>query len=156
MQVEDLTLLAALRYFNVTMTRADFLSDLGRLEGQLKQTIPSVGCISSTDMHASSRCMFSKDLDNCYRCTHCQSCANSTSLTHSSGCEACHASAYLQNSKYCTGGAYLIHCTACTDCTYCVGCVGLTKKDFHILNVPYSRTEYFKALNQLKRELGIR
>jgi hypothetical protein len=33
--------------------------------------------------------------------------------------------------------------------------VGLSKKDFHILNVPFSRTEYFKVVNRLRKELGI-
>ena len=37
-----------------------------------------------------------------------------------------------------------------------VGCVGLVKKDFHILNVGYSRKEYFEILEKLKRELGVR
>ena len=62
---------------------------------------------------------------------------SSISATHSSG-------------EACTGSAYLIQCSSCIDCTYCYGCVGLTKKEFHILNVAYSRTEYFALLKTLR------
>jgi hypothetical protein len=44
---------------------------------------------------------------------------------------------------------------ACADCTYCFGCVGLVKKEFHILNVPYPRTQYFEIVKRLTAELGI-
>jgi hypothetical protein len=50
----------------------------------------------------------------------------------------------------------LIKCTGCSDCNYCFGCVGLSGKDFHILNEPYGRTEYFALIGKLSRELGIR
>jgi hypothetical protein len=33
--------------------------------------------------------------------------------------------------------------------------VGLVRKDFHILNVQYSRTQYFELLEKLKAELGL-
>ena len=41
------------------------------------------------------------------------------------------------------------------DCNYCFGCVGLSKKDFHILNVPFPRTEYFKQVKRLREALGV-
>ena len=62
----------------------------------------------------------------------------------------------MTNSRNCHNSAYLIHCVGCTDCNYCVGCVGLHKADFHILNVKYSRSEFFAILKKLKRELGIK
>jgi hypothetical protein len=138
------------------MNRTEFLREVSRLEAELQGGIPSPGCISSTDMTASSRCMFSSELENCYRCTHCEKSSGCTHLSHSQGCDACHASAYLTNCRHCTDSAYLVHCVACVDCTYCFGCVGLTKKDFHILNQKYSRKEYFDTVLKLKRELGIR
>jgi hypothetical protein len=33
--------------------------------------------------------------------------------------------------------------------------VGLAKKDFHILNVKYTRSEYFRIVEALKAELGL-
>ena len=49
-----------------------------------------------------------------------------------------------------------VRCTDCTSCTYCFGCVGLSKKDFHILNVGFSRQEYFELTKRLKKELNVR
>ena len=69
--------------------------------------------------------------------------------------KSCHACAYCVQCENCTGSAYLILCRSLQDCNYCFGCVGLSKKDFHILNVPFSRTEYFKVTNRLRKELGI-
>jgi hypothetical protein len=43
-----------------------------------------------------------------------------------------------------------VECEACNDCTYCYGCVGLSKKEFHILNVPYDRKAYFALVKQLQ------
>jgi hypothetical protein len=43
-----------------------------------------------------------------------------------------------------------------SECNYCFGCVGLAKKDFHILNVGFSRTEYFEISARLRKELGLR
>ena len=40
--------------------------------------------------------------------------------------------------------AYLVLSRNLSDCNYCFGCVGLSKKDFHILNVAFPRKEYFE------------
>lgn len=40
-------------------------------------------------------------------------------------------------------------------CTYCFGCVGLSNKDFHILNEPYARREYFAIVARLNKDLRI-
>jgi hypothetical protein len=48
-----------------------------------------------------------------------------------------------------------VRCTSCAECTYCFGCVGLVKRDFHILNVRYSRAEYFEITSKLRAEMGI-
>jgi hypothetical protein len=47
-------------------------------------------------------------------------------------------------------------CKNLSDSTYCFGCVGLSKKDFYILNVPFSRQEYFELTKKLRRELNIK
>jgi hypothetical protein len=51
--------------------------------------------------------------------------------------------------------AYLVRSVGCSGCTYCFGCVGLSRKDFHILNVPYERQEYFAKIAELRRMLRI-
>ena len=43
-----------------------------------------------------------------------------------------------------------------SDCTYCFGCVGLSKKDFYVLNVPFTRQEFFEVTKRLRKELGLR
>jgi hypothetical protein len=47
--------------------------------------------------------------------------------------------------------SYLVRCFDCTSSSYCYGCVGLVGKDFHILNEPYSRSEYFAITAKLKK-----
>jgi hypothetical protein len=42
-----------------------------------------------------------------------------------------------------------------SECNYCFGCVGLTRADFHILNEPYDRSEYFKIVKALTRALRL-
>jgi hypothetical protein len=37
---------------------------------------------------------------------------------------------------------------------YCFGCAGLSGKEFHILNEPYPKSEYFIITQKLMRELG--
>ena len=146
----------SLGYAFERMNRAEFLSELSRLERWFKDEAPSIGCIGSSDVRASAACMFSHNLENSHRCTHCSDCVDCSDLSHSTGCASCHASAYLAESRHCTHSAYLVRCVSCTECTYCFGCVGLSKKDFHILNQPYSRKEYFAVVEKLKKELGLR
>lgn len=137
------------------MNRAEFLSELGKLQRAYESELPCTGCLSSTNVRGSSHCMFSHNLTGCHYCTHCNGCDDCTNLSHSSGCTSCHQSAYLIDCGGCSKSAYLVRSVACIECTYCFGCVGLSKKDFHILNVKYKRDEYFKQLKVLKRELGL-
>jgi hypothetical protein len=51
--------------------------------------------------------------------------------------------------------AYLVRSVGCTGCTYCFGCVGLARKDFHILNVPYSRQDYFAITAKLAQQVRL-
>ena len=63
--------------------------------------------------------------------------------------------AYCVQSENCTHRAYLVLCRNLSDCNYCFGCVGLSKKDFHILNVAFPRKEYFEITARLRKELGL-
>lgn len=112
----------------------------------------SYGC---TGCQRCTNCMFCKDCDTCYQCTHCTRCKHCSNCSHCVDSNSLTGCAYCVESEACTNSAYLVRCRKLSDCTYCFGCVGLSKKDFHILNVPFSRTEYFKAVARLKKELGI-
>ncbi|HEY0713026.1 MAG TPA: hypothetical protein VGF45_10155, partial [Polyangia bacterium] len=70
--------------------------------------------------------------------------------THCVDSVACHDCTHCERSEGCRGSAYLVQCYSCSDCTYCYGCVGLSKKEFHILNVGYDRKTYFAMIKQLQ------
>ena len=116
------------------MTRTEFQAELQRLRREAGVTEANAGSFRSDDCRGCLRCMFCSGCTNCYRCTHC------------TGCEATTGSSHCLR---CTGSAYLVQCASCSDCTYCTGCVGLARKEFHILNQPYSRTEYFALIKTL-------
>jgi hypothetical protein len=113
------------------------------------------GSVRCERCRACVSCMFCKDCEACHRCTHCTGCQASSHLTHCHDCTGCHDSAYCEQSVNCAGASYLVLCRDCSDCTYCFGCVGLAKKDFHILNRPYPRAEYFRIMEKLRGVLGL-
>ena len=135
--------------------KADFLAEYARLEREHLAGKPNIGSYRSEGCELCDRCMFCLDCRSCHKCTHCVGCEECSDCSHSRACRSCHACAYCVDCSVCSGGAYLVRCTACVDCTYCFGCVGLVRKDFHILNVQYSRTQYFELLEKLKAELGL-
>lgn len=51
---------------------------------------------------------------------------------------------------YCRYSAYL---DSCEECEYCFGCVGLRKKKYCILNKQYSKEEYEKLVEKIKRNM---
>lgn len=102
----------------------------------------------------------------CERCVECTFCTRSTALLRShycTGCDRCVASTHCRESRdlfacnhcdtceRCSQSSYLVRCVDCTSCTYCFGSVGLIGKDFHILNQPYSRSEYFALVAKLSK-----
>ena len=79
----------------------------------------------------------------------------STYLTHASTAPAATTAPTACRAR--TARARATSCSrACSECTYCFGCVGLAKQDFHILNVKYTRAEYFRIVKSLEEELGIK
>ncbi len=76
-------------------------------------------------------CFFIFDSELCYECVDCYNCYN---LQHGQYCQNCRDS-YL-----------LYDCKGCSDC---FGCVSLVNKQYHILNEPYSKEEYFKKLAEI-------
>jgi hypothetical protein len=104
------------------------------------------GCNESTfckDSERLLRCHFCVGCQGCTDSAHCRGSSTLTNCQHCTDCEACSASSYLVRSVGLVG------------CTYCFGCVGLSNKDFHILNQPYPRKEYFAITARLTKELRI-
>ncbi len=81
-----------------------------------------VDCMS---VFESEKCYQSADSSKCYSCTYLSDCSNNTD---------CHFSVLLN---------------ACTDC---FGCVGLVHKKYCIFNKQYTKEEYFKKIEELKKQ----
>ena len=81
-------------------------------------------------------------------------CRDCTEASHSRGCSKLVRSSHCEASDNCIGSAFLVDCRDLFECTYCYGCVGLVGKDFHILNEPYSRDDYFRITRALERARG--
>jgi hypothetical protein len=137
------------------MSRGEFEAELQRLLRAYASDAENPGSIQCKRCRRSVSCMFCTDCEECYRCTHSKGCKASTHLTHCTDCTGCHDCAYCVSSENCTRSNYLVLCRSCSECSYCFGCVGLTKQDFHVLNVKYTRSEYFRIVRALEEELGL-
>jgi hypothetical protein len=138
-----------------TMSRREFEAERQRLIRAFAANEENPGSVSCEACRRCVSCMFCSGCEECYRCTHCRGCQASSHLTHCVDCTGCHDCAYCISSENCTRSNYLVLCRSCSECTYCFGCVGLAKADFHILNVKYTRTEYFRIVKALEEELGL-
>ena len=137
------------------MSRREFEAELQRLLRAYASDEENPGSIQCVRCRRSVSCMFCTDCEECYRCTHSKGCKSSTHLTHCTDCTGCHDCAYCVSSENCTRSNYLVLSRACSECSYCFGCVGLAKADFHVLNVKYTRSEYFRIVKALEKELGL-
>jgi hypothetical protein len=138
-----------------TLGRRQFETEYARLLRAFGDGQENLGSFSCQGCRSCAGCMFCVDCEACHRCTHCTGCRDCAHLTHCQDCTGCYDSAYCVRCESCTGSSYLVLCRSCADCTYCIGCVGLVRKDFHILNVQYSRTEYFRIVKSLREEMGL-
>lgn len=56
-------------------------------------------------------------------------------------------------SNYVRVSSDLEYCELCFSCTNCFGCIGLQRKEYHILNQPYSPEDYVKRVAEIKTAL---
>jgi len=137
------------------LDRTGFMRALEALRRQFAEAADNIACYEVKNCSDCASCMFCTGCKACYRCNYCQGCQDCSHCNQCEGCSSCNACTHCQQCQSCVGSAYLELCTRCSDCTYCFGCVGLQKSDFHILNVPYDRSSYFKMVAKLKRALGL-
>lgn len=108
----------------------------------------------------------SKDCYMCFNCGQCRNayyCENSKALTdcydcaYSEGCEICYQCVdldscyncdYSQDCSNCDSVQYSYDLRRCKDC---FGCVTIRDKQYYIFNEKYSRKEYEKKLEELKK-----
>jgi hypothetical protein len=110
--------------------------------------VESKNCTSCVD------CMFSSDCHRCYKVLYSTGCTDSSFLTQSQRCADSHQLVYCEDCDHCARCNYVIRSSRCFECDYCFGCVGLVGKDFHILNRPYRRGEYFRIVKELREALA--
>lgn len=112
-------------------------------------------CVECTDCTSCLRSTFCRNSQNlvgshyCVRCSHCTDCSHCHASTRLVGCHHCVAS------QDCTSSRYVVRSTGLSNCVYCFGCVGLSGREFHILNRPYGRKEYFEITGRLTQELRL-
>ena len=135
-------------------TAEDFLAEYHRLVDEAISTVgQNRGCLDVERCVSCVDCVFCTDCERCTRARYSVGCLQSFDITHCSHCAYCYASTFCEHSQHCSQSNYLIHCTDCVSCDYCFGCVGLRKVDFHILNRPYPRKQYFAAIKALKESV---
>lgn len=96
-----------------------------------------VECQFCSDSQSLTRCTFNKHCKSNVDCSHCERTTFSIGCTHAYECDNCSDSQYIERSIDLKG------------CSYCFGCVALRSKEFHILNQPYKRDEYFLIVRSL-------
>lgn len=63
-------------------------------------------------------------------------------------CEECYDCAFMQDCENCTSCMYCYDCFACKNC---FGCVGLRRAEYQIFNIKYTKEEYEKKLQEVKK-----
>ncbi len=79
-------------------------------------------------------CEYVTESEKVYECVECTKCYNSTFLIDCNNSTDCHFSSLLNS------------------CSDCFGCVGLTHKKYCIFNRQYSKEEYLKKVEELKKQ----
>ena len=111
-----------------------------------------VECQGYTACSRSTFCRESDHLTGCHYCVRARFCTDCSHCRESVRLLACH---HCIESEECTACRYVTRSRNLSNCSYCFGCVGLSGKDFHILNEPYSRKEYFELVDHLTRVLRV-
>ncbi len=110
------------------------------------QCVGCAGCMGCTFCRDSQRLVRCHYCISCQACSDCSHCRDSRQLISCQHCIQCESS---------SSSSYLVRSVSLTGCTYCFGCVGLSGKDFHILNQPYERREYFETVRKLSQALRL-
>jgi hypothetical protein len=137
------------------VTPNEFESRLRELLREHAEVIENTGCLACERCERCTDSTFLKDCTNVARSNYCERCVDCTECSHTTDSKNCFGCTHCERSEGCTQSAYLVRCTGCSGCTYCFGCVGLSKKDFHILNEPYERQEWFRVVGELRKSMRI-
>ena len=139
-----------------SLTKTEFERRFRELAEEHSSATENIGCLACERCERCADSTFLRGCTNVVRSHYCVECTDCTECQHSTGCTGCLSCSHCEDCERCTQSAYLVKSVACSGCTYCFGCVGLSKKDFHILNEPYERQEWFAKVAELRRALGMR
>lgn len=137
------------------MTANDFEARLRALITAHAEGTGNTGCLACTRCERCTDSTFLEDCRSVARSHYCKRCSDCAECSHSVACSGCVGCSHCESCERCTQCAYVVRSVACSGCTYCFGCVGLVKKDFHILNEPYDRQEWFAKVAELRRALRL-
>jgi len=105
-------------------------------------------CVECFGLHEGQDCCY---LQDCWRIK------DSVDCCFGDGAELCYECfSFGLNTYNCNFCSYVRSSSECEysellfSCKNCFGCVGLQNKEFHILNTPYSKEEYFKKVAEIK------
>ena len=138
-----------------SMTPSEFESRLRELMRVQAVSVENAHSIECQGCEKCLLCTFCRDSKSLTRCHYCTASSNCTDCAHCRGCTSCLACSHCIASERCTGSNYLVKCVGLSDCSYCFGCAGLSHKDFHILNEPYPKSDYFGVTRRLTQELKL-
>ncbi len=114
----------------------------------------NLGCVQLVHCQRCTASTFCQQSEHLVRCHYCVECKLCTECSHCRGSERLLACHHCDACDGCIASSYLVRCRALSQCTYCFGCVGLNNRDFHILNQPYDRSDYFRITRDLLRQLA--
>lgn len=141
---------------HIPLSPLEFEAELRKLGQEHGRSQNSPGSYRSEQSIRCFDCMFTTSSKDCYKCTYCDSCSACTECTHCRECTNVHGSSYCVRSSQLSGCTYVVMSQNCYDCVFCFGCVGLVKKEFHILNRPFKRDEYFRTVAKLEVAFGLK
>ena len=93
-------------------------------------------------------CMYSYFIYHCKDSCECAFCEKCELCFQCVDCIECYSCNYCQD---CKNSMDLEYCYNCIGCNNCFGCVNLKRKEFFIFNQKYSREDYMKKIEELKK-----
>lgn len=163
--------------FNEPYSQADYYTKLTTLNNQeihqkfeeLKKKIPRTNTLNLHCENCSGNNLFHcKNVQESFDAVECQDSAylletkelkNCFDITIMEGTELCYQISCGHMLYNCNCCFFCVECANCEyseclmNCQDCFGCISLHRKQYHILNQPYPKDEYFKKVEEIKNQL---
>lgn len=136
---------------------------------ELKKQIPRLGILQEDSENFTGNAIYhskniveSFDIKDCQDSGYLLECKkvddswDITILEESELCYQLSSCRMLKNSNccyFCARCSDIEYCENLIECQNCFGCISLHRKQYHILNKPYSKEDYFKKISEIKNQL---